>query len=321
MNASDKSNNLFSKFLPLSLTLNLAAIVSFVLLTNQTHNISQLRKEKNEIAHKVNLLESESVLKMTPNLAPEKVSRYVFMSHLDNREDCFALAPPEPDINAAPKGFTLVVYLHGLGASYLQPFIYGTPEPIGYAIRRRYPNTLVMSCSYRREGSFGNDSALADITQDIRIVCQQFPVKDIILLGESMGGMTVLNYGATAPRDIQDKLKGIVTMEGSGNLLNLYKHTKPYIQTALENVYGSPNKNEAAYVNHSFYHNAHRLPARVKVAVVSAIYDDVVPPTEQTELMETLRSNNNPSLLLHCATGHYCPPEAVSVKAFDFAIQ
>jgi pimeloyl-ACP methyl ester carboxylesterase len=320
VSVGDREHFAFSILLPFSLVLNIAAVVSFVLLANQSRNVSQLKKEKNEIGHKVNLLESESDAKMIPNLAPDNVSRFVFMSHLDNREDCFALAPPEPDAKA-PEGYTLIVYLHGLGASFLQPFTYGEHEPIGYALFRHCTRSLVLSCSYRREGSFGNDEALADITQNIRMVGQKFPIKEIILFGESMGGMTALNYGAMAPKDIQDKLKGIVSMEGTSNLLKLHQRTKTQIQRALEKIYGPPGQNEAAYINHSFCHNVHRLPQRVKVAVVSALFDDVVPPGEQNELMEILRSNNNPSLLLHCNTGHSCPPENISLKAFDFANQ
>lgn len=308
-----------SFLLPLSLALNCLAIVSFLLLANQSHALSHLKKEKNEIGHRLNMLEGEYATKMTPNLAPDKVARYVFMSHLDNREDCFALAPPDPP--PAAQGYTLIVYLHGLGASYLQPFIYGAPEPIGYALLHHCPHSLVMSCSYRREGSFGSDEALTDITQNIRMVCQKFPIRDIILFGESMGGMTVLNYGATAPNDIQAKLKGIVSMEGTSNLLKLHQRTKPFIRAALEKVYGSPTANQSAYISHSFCHNVHNLPQRVKVAVLSAAYDDIVPPSEQNELIATLQSNNNPSLFLHCNIGHYCPPQDVSLKAFDFANQ
>ncbi|MFX9101244.1 hypothetical protein ABTN51_20440, partial [Acinetobacter baumannii] len=73
------------------------------------------------------------------------------MSHLDNHEDCFGVAPPTPE--PYPGGNTLIVYLHGLGSSYLEPFIYCTP-PIGFELNAHCPGSIVMSCSYRREGSF-----------------------------------------------------------------------------------------------------------------------------------------------------------------------
>ena len=291
-----------------------------VLVANQAHHITQLKKQKNETAHQLNLVQTAAAAKMSEYLAPNRVSRQVFMSHLDNREDCFGVSPTEP--SPVPGGITLIVYLHGLGSSYLEPFIYGNPKtPIGISLIEHCRSAVVLSCSYRREGSFGNDQALSDITQNIRQVCEKFPVKKIILFGESMGGMTVLNYGATAPSDIQSKLAGIVSIEGTGDLLKLYTQTLPGIRVAMEKIYGSPVTNSAVYLGKSFNHNIHRLPPRVRVAIVTAIKDIVVPPSNQAEIIEALKRNNNPALLIPFNSGHGFPPDSISFQAFDFVNQ
>lgn len=293
-----------------------------MLLVNESHHISQLKKQKNEIAHQLSLVQAVAASKITEFMSPYRVSRRVFMSHQDNHEDCFGVAPPNPQ--PYPGGFTLIVYLHGLGSSYLEPFIYpsrGSKIPIGLALTEKYPGTIMLSCSYRREGSFGNDLALADITQNIRQIIQQYPIKKIILFGESMGGMTVLNYGATAPGDIQEKLTGIVSIEGTGDLTMLYNETIPGIRIALEKVYGSPQQNPQVYVNKSFNHNVHRLPARVRVALVSAIKDKIVPPNLQIGIYQALQSNNNPAIILPFDSGHGFPTESLSTQCFDFVNQ
>ncbi|HEY9685305.1 MAG TPA: alpha/beta fold hydrolase [Oculatellaceae cyanobacterium] len=300
-----------------SLLANGVSILFLVLVINQSHHISQLKKQKNEIAHQLNIVQDSANSKMTPYLAPSRVSRQVFMSHLDNREDCFAVAPPDP--SPVPGGVTLVVYLHGLGGSFLEPFIYGNPKPIGFSIIEHCPQAVVLSCSYRREKSFGNDEALFDITQNIRHMCQRLPVKKIILFGESMGGMTVLNYGATAPSDIQEKLTGIVSIEGAGDLAQLFVQTIPGIRVALSNAFGTPTEHPALYQRKSFNYNVHRLPPRVKVAIISAIKDIVVPPIQQQEIIAALKSNNNPCCLIPFDSGHGFPPESMSLQAFDFA--
>lgn len=300
----------------ISLAANGGSILFLVLVANQSHHLSQLKKQKNEIAHQLNLVQASAASKLSEYLLPTIVSRRVFMSHLDNREDCLGVSPPDP--SPSPGGNTLIVYLHGLGGSYLEPFIYGNP-PIGIALLNHCPGAIVLGCSYRREGSFGNDAALFDITQNIRQLIQQYPIKKIILFGESMGGMTVLNYGATAPADVQAKLAGIVSVEGTGDLAKLYDETLPGVRVAMDKVYGSPKQNPSVYLNKSFNHNVHRLPPRVKVAIVSAIKDRVVPPNLQLDIIAALKSNNNPNILIPFDSGHGFPPNSMAFQAFDFA--
>ena len=306
----------------LSFLANGFTILFLILLINQSHHISQLKKQKNEIAHQLSQVQAVAATKITEFMSPYRISRQVFMSHSDNHEDCFGLAPPTP--SPYPGGFTLIVYLHGLGSSFLEPFIYpsrGSKIPIGVALTERYPGTLMLSCSYRREKSFGNDLALADITQNIRQVCEQYPIKKIILFGESMGGMTVLNYGATAPSDVQAKLAGIVSIEGTGDLAMLYQETIPGIRIALESAFGTPQQNPQMYLNKSFNHNVHRLPPRVRVALISASHDTIVPPNLQMGILAALKSNNNPSMILPFDSDHGFPTEPMMVQCFDFANQ
>lgn len=313
---------ILSLLLVLSFLANGFTILLLVLLINQGHHISQLKKQKNEIAHQLSLVQAVAASKITEFMSPYRVSRQVFMSHSDNHEDCFGLAPPNPA--PYPGGFTLIVYLHGLGSNFLEPFIYasrGSNTPIGVALTGKYPGTIMLSCSYRREGSFGNDLALADITQNIRQICQQYPIKKIILFGESMGGMTVLNYGATAPGDIQAKLSGIVSIEGTGDLTMLYNETIPGIRIAMEKIYGTPQQNPQVYLNKSFNHNVHRLPPRVRVALISATKDKIVPPNLQVAVYQALKSNNNPAIIIPFDSGHGFPTEPMSIQCFDFANQ
>src|SRR6202030_38276 len=99
------------------------------------------------------------------------------------------------------------------------------------------------------DSSWGSEAAMSDITQNIREVLQQFPIKNIILTGTSMGGCMVLTYATQAPPDIKEKLRGIVSVEGAGDLAKLYDKTaNAHVKMALAAMMGgSPPQAQAEY--------------------------------------------------------------------------
>jgi pimeloyl-ACP methyl ester carboxylesterase len=300
-----------------SLLANAAGITFFAVYWHRKAQVAQIKKQKDELAHQLNIIQLAGAA-LPELLAPARLSRQLFISHADNQSDYFALAPTA--VNAPKGNITLFVYLHGMNGDYLEPFRFPKNKPLGPVLIDKFPTALILSCNYRHQASFGNDLALSDITQNIRQICLQYPIKKIILVGTSMGGMTVLNYGAVAPSDIQEKIGGIVSIEGTGDLLKLYEATKVLdIRTALVKAFGgTPQQVPQVYKNHSFIYNIHRLPSRIKVCVISSNRDSVVPPNLQDDVIAALDKNHNPNKLMRLSSAHVFVPDNAILDGIDF---
>lgn len=304
-------------FLLLSLAGNAAGVAFVAVYLHQKQQVTQFKKQKDELAHQLNIIELAGAA-LPELMAPARLSRQQFISHVDNKLDFFALAPTA--VNAPKGNITLFVYLHGMNGDYLEPFEMPKAKPMGPVLIDHYPNALILSCNYRGRASFGNDAALADISQNIRQIAEQYPIQKIILVGTSMGGMTVLNYAAAAPPDIQNKIAGIVSIEGTGDLAKLYEVTKePTIKIALVKALGgTPSQIPQVYRNHSFIYNKSRLPQRVRVAIVSSNRDQLVPPELQHDVIDALNSNRNPNKLIQIDSPHVFVPDNTVIQAIDF---
>lgn len=252
--------------------------------------------------------------------ASTNISKRSFVSHLDGAEDMFAVQSPA---NPAGTDHALLVYLHGMGSNYMEPFMYPTKEStIATAFAKRWPKLCLLSCSYRQQAAWGNDESMADITQNIREVEQQFPIKQIVLAGTSMGGGTALSYAIEAPPDIKQKIVGVVSVEGTGDLTELYNTThSPQIKAAIAKAFdGAPDQRPQIYQRKSFIHNIDKLPLQARVAVVSALKDDVVPTALQTKIVDGLKQSHRPVHYISVNTPHAVPSVDVYIEALAFAL-
>ena len=290
-----------------------AGIVFLTLFVSERGHTRSLHRQLEDLRRKLVLVETAGP--MPELISPEKVSKRVFISHLDGVPDLIAVAPAV--VFTGARKFTLVVYLHGMGGSFYEPFIFPKDKPLGPALLERDQALIMLSCSYRNKASWGNDAALADISQNIREICQQFPVQEIVLMGTSMGGCTVLNYAATAPQDIQEKICGIVSVESSGDLKALYRESK-VLQKAMEEAFGgTPEQVPAVYQAKSFITNVARLPKRVRISIVSAIRDDIIPSHFQRELVNVCRNNAITTNLIEINSRHQVQDAEVYSQALD----
>ena len=141
-------------------------------------------------------------------------------------------------------------------------------------------------------------------------------------MGTSMGGCVALNYAAQAPAEIKDKITGIVSVEGAGDLGQLYNMTKsPAVQVGLIGAFGgTPLQLPEIYAKKSLFANMASLPAHIKVAVVSARKDDIVPKDLQKDLVHKLEEKNIPAKLIEIDGGHRVPAAPVYQEALDFVL-
>jgi dienelactone hydrolase len=232
----------------------------------------------------------------------------------------FAVQPPE---DPSGKDHPLLVYLHGMGSNYMEPFMYPTKEnTMAAGFAKRWPKLCLLSCSYRQQAAWGNDKAMADISQNIREVMQQFPINKIVIGGTSMGGGSALTYAIEAPPDIKEKIVGVVSVEGTGDLAELYNTThSPQVKSAIAKAFGAtPDENKELYARKSFVRNIDKLAPKTRVAVVSALQDDVVPTALQTKIVDALKEAHRPFHYITVNTPHAVPSVDVYIEALAFAL-
>lgn len=315
MGTTNVKKNVLLIVLGLSMLLNAAGIVFFIGYIQVSGRYQQMKRERNEIVKNITVMRAAGMI--TP--AGEPLIRRVYRSHFDGLEDAFGiLAPLAPP---PARGLTLVVYMHGMGSSFLEPFVNPADQPLAKAIAEKDPSVVFVSVNYRGKASWGNDASISDINQNIHQVMEEYPIDKIILVGTSMGGCTVLNYATKAPADIKAKLQGIVSVESAGDLAQLYKETNhPAVQGAMiEALGGTPEQKPDAYLNGSFLHNIGNLPKNVNVVVVSAKEDRIVPPRLQRDIVEALNKQGVHVKLIEVDEGHGAPEASVYLSGVDFA--
>ncbi|HEY9677355.1 MAG TPA: alpha/beta hydrolase fold domain-containing protein [Drouetiella sp.] len=298
-----------------SFLLNAAGITFFVLFLCAESQVKSMKKKFQK------QLTSLEVIRAEPNKENTSaiLSKRMFISHFDGQPDSFAVSPPF--ILAPTKAVTLVVYLHGQGSTYLEPFEQGDGPCIAEPIVKR-PNTVLLSCNYRAPASWGSDAAISDITQNIREMSQEYPIDKIVMMGTSMGGSIAPTYATLAPPDIKDKIVGVVSVEGTGDLSALFHETKMQsVKNALMVAFGgTPETNPNAYAAKSFLTHIHELPKGVKFVVVSASKDSVVPRPLQNRMVETLQSSQIPCRMIELDIHHEAPPVDVYDTALGFVL-
>jgi pimeloyl-ACP methyl ester carboxylesterase len=121
------------------------------------------------------------------------------------------------------KESVLVVYLHGLSANCEQAFEVPSKCPFAFGTREAFPNVTFFSCDYGTVGSWCNNYGYKDITCSIEEISKRIPISKIIMAGTSMGGCTALTYATSAPKNIKDKIIGVLAIYAAGDLTRLYE--------------------------------------------------------------------------------------------------
>ncbi len=301
-----------------SCLLNLVGIFFFVWFLQTAAHLKHVKREKNLLAQNLAVLRGQS--RVNDVLSSSDVIKSNFVSHFDGQEDSFGVLParaPKP-----PAGYDLIIYLHGMGSTFLEPFVCPQQEPIAKQVCDTHPDIIFASLNYRRAWSWGNDAAISDISQNIRELIQRYPVNRIIILGTSMGGCTALTYTALAPDDLKAKIIGAVSAEGAGDLARLFKETKnTTIPPALINAFGGrPEAVPERYAKQSFLSNIQGLRGDTRFSIISASRDTIVPPQFQKELVDILQKRNNATRLLEVNSGHGVPPASYFVDGLNFVL-
>jgi predicted esterase len=248
------------------------------------------------------------------------IDQRTFVSHVNGTEDTYALIMPKTLKPNEPT--TLMVYLHGMGSNIFEPFMFPNDITVTDALKKAYPGFVFLSCSYGREASWGIDSAMRDITSNIEEMSHNYNIQNIILIGSSMGGCTVLTYAATAPEEVKKKLVGVLSVESSGDLRELYYHTGyAEVQPTLEKAFrGTPKERPEIYRRKSFLRNIPLLDPKLRIFLVSARQDTTVPPHMQKELYNALLNRDYQVKLKEIEGAHGVPPATNYVEGVAYIL-
>jgi dienelactone hydrolase len=252
--------------------------------------------------------------------AVTQIDRRTFTSHVDGSEDTFGLITPKGLKPNEPT--TLIVYLHGMGSNIFEPFMFPNDVSVTEALHKAYPRFVFISCSYGREASWGIDAAMRDITSNIDEISHDYNVQNIIMVGSSMGGCTVLIYAATAPEEVKKKLIGVLSVESAGDLRELYYHTGyAEVQPTMEKAFkGTPKERPEIYRRKSFLRNIPLLDPKLRIFLVSARQDTTVPPHMQKELYNALLLRDYQVKLQVIDGAHGVPPATNYVDGIAYIL-
>ncbi len=219
-----------------------------------------------------------------------------FASCIDGKEDCYALTQAKTltKNNKINQNETLIVYMHSLGGDYNEPYKPNNESSLAGAIAKEYPTAPFVSLNYGSTPSWGNAAARVDITNNLNSLVKELKIKKIVFVGNSMGATAALTYASTAPSSIKNKIIGIIAIDPCANLEDLYKQSNdPQVKTSLEAAFGaSANDSPTIYQQNSFDSCLAFLPVSIKVGIISASADTVIPIALQKDVIRDLSNRN-----------------------------
>jgi len=245
-----------------------------------------------------------------------------FVSQIDGKEDSYALTFPN---STSDGGVTLLVYLHGLGYDFTEPFQIQpvktqTGTSIAAGLTKEFPQLAILSCNYGKKPSWGTALARTDISNNIVSVMKEHKINHIIVAGNAMGACSALLYVCTAPREIAEKIVGVIAAYPSPDLAELHKLTDaPFIKTTMESALsGKPSEQLSIYRQNSLESNLAFFPRNAKVSIISASENTVIPPKLQKDTERLLKNRDIPVKLISIESEVQPPLLKSLVEAMQF---
>lgn len=298
---------------------DIAGIVFLVLFITQSNTIHKLKKEKNVLAS--NLAAMRNATAFSQEKPPELPEKHSFIAKEDGTPDVYVVSPPM--VFDGNKDLTLVVYLHGMGSNCLEPFMAPRGNTIAAVVQGHNPAIVFSSLSYRATTSWLNGKALADVNQNIRELCERYPISRIVIMGTSMGGCSALAYAVVAPDDIKARMAGVVASEAAGDLAELFHKTPSNMVKSgiLVGLGSTPENAPQVYAERSFNNNIGRLKPGLRVALISAKQDSIIPQSFQKDTLSKLEAAKVPCTLLETPDKHGVPAAQYYLDGLNFVLQ
>jgi acetyl esterase/lipase len=296
----------------------ITGIVFLVLFIVSQSQLGALKKKASSL--QTDLSQSRNAQAFEGQRLPGVPERQGFISLLDGNKDDIAVLPPNS--LQGQKDLTLVVYLHGMGSTYMEPFLTPRDKPVSQALTEHNPALVIASLNYRGQSAWANDAAVADINQNIHELVNRFPISKIVIMGTSMGGCSALAYSYLAADDIKARMIGVVAAEPAGDLALLYDKTKSQIvKSGLIGAFGGPPKAQPqGYTSRSMLNNTDKIAPAMRFAIISAKQDAVIPPDFQQAIMNSLRDKKLSCQLIEVNEQHGVPAASAFVSGLDYVV-
>jgi hypothetical protein len=218
----------------------------------------------------------------------------------------------------------LVVYFHSYGGNYLEPFeLPSAADSISKALLKDIPGVAILTMDRESTAALNGSDGYRAVSQLIMKYYAEHPsFKHIILCGTSLGAYESVAYLHYAPQNIFEKISGIITVEPTDDLAELYYKTRsPKVKQLIFTTFGGdPVREPEYYHSHSIKTLYSNVPDRpnVRVCVVSAKYDQVVPTSQQKRLCETLRNKKFQVKMVEINQAHSIAAAATYGKALHY---
>lgn len=217
----------------------------------------------------------------------------------------------------------LVMYFHALDSNCTEPFVVPTvKDSVAARILGAEADLAIRSSNGNPANVFSGKDNYGHVTEIIRETVQAHPtIKHVVLCGSSMGGYEALAYLHYAPKDVLNKITGVISVEPADDLYELYGLTRSErVREVLRSVFeGEPGTKLSVYQSHSLSALLSSVKTRrpLKVCVVSATQDQVVPPFQQRRLVHTLQSLNFDAQLLEINGQHGVKDPVIYAQAIQ----
>jgi dienelactone hydrolase len=220
------------------------------------------------------------------------------------------------DTNSITPNF-LVVYFHSHGGNYKEPFdpLYGTNASIAKALFKDIPGVAVQSIDRDSAAVVNGSDGYRGVSELIsQRMAERSSFKHIILCGTSLGAYEALAYLHYAPESIFEKISGVISVEPTDDLVDLYWKTR---SSGVKDLLRSAFDYYRAHSIRTLFTNIADRPD-VKVFVVSAKRDRVIPPGQQKRLCATLRQKQFKVAMVEIDGVHGIAPPKIYGDALHF---
>jgi len=236
------------------------------------------------------------------------VEDIAFRAAFDGREERYMRILPEGFDKQKPHD--VLIGLHGHGSDRRQFAENNRDECRSARDIAKKHKLIFISPDYRAKTSWMGPAAEADVVQIIHDLKKQYAVRHVVISGASMGGTSCLTFAALHP----ELVDGVVSMNGTANHVE-YQNFQDAIAASFG---GTKQELPEEYKKRSAELHADKLT--MPIACTTGGLDKSVPPESVVRMMESLKKQGRPVLLLHRPTGGHSTNYADGIEAYEFVL-
>jgi pimeloyl-ACP methyl ester carboxylesterase len=123
----------------------------------------------------------------------------------------------------APDGGDLFTTTHGRGPAFLFVHGFALTSRIWTKQFHLLPPAGIRTVAFDHRGHGASTASIVDtsvgtLADDVRVVVEELDLRDVVLVGHSMGGMALLAFALRHPRVLSTRVRGLVLVSSSAKL-------------------------------------------------------------------------------------------------------